>query len=725
MISKDKCTGCSACKYSCPVNAIEMKIDSLTGFNFADIDTTKCIDCGKCNNVCPHNLNQNPNEIIKRYALRMKDPILKNSSSGGAFTMISSYFFNELKVTNIVGVKWDENFNAIYSIASTGDEWKSFRGSKYMQADVRDIFHHIKAILENNEKLLFIGTPCHVSGLLNYLKKKYDNLITIDFICDSLPSPLIWQKWLNEEGFDIKNIKSINMRHKNSKGARNPTLRIEEINQAYDIYLKSTNFYRLTMGSRLLVSDACYTCNFRDYRSHVSDFTIGDLLDAYKRDELYWDENDSNQSLIICNNKRSQKIIYDIVNFHRKNIDFFNEINYGGNFGSMTEKNINAKIISKGKIYNALSRGTKLTDICKKKSNKKYLYDVAIAGGTMCNNFGGALTYYALYKYIESLGLKPIIIPPTPDSLGVVIKDNIFEKYCNVSENYHLTKSVNFNKLADTFMIGSDQIWNKKLFKEWELTPYLDFIFDEKKKIAYGVSYGNYVPAEDSEFNNIKRLVKKFDHISHREQTGCVKTSKYYDRNDTSCVIDPVFLIDKSEYDTLIEDSKIILPEDYICCYDLGISEKGRVFMQQIIGGEEVKDIYISTGNYHKQKKNRYINPRSINPISVQDWLKCIKYSKCLLTNSFHGLCFSIIYHKPFLYVGNPDDRIKELLSMVNLEDHIFDEFNPTDIYKAALCIHANIDWDAVDHKIEIHKNQSAVWLINALNKEKKYENER
>ena len=66
MISKDKCTGCSACKYSCPVNAIEMKIDSLTGFNFADIDTTKCIDCGKCNNVCPHNLNQNPNEIIKR-----------------------------------------------------------------------------------------------------------------------------------------------------------------------------------------------------------------------------------------------------------------------------------------------------------------------------------------------------------------------------------------------------------------------------------------------------------------------------------------------------------------------------------------------------------------------------------------------------------------------------------------------------------------------------------
>ena len=77
-------------------------------------------------------------------------------------------------------------------------------------------------------------------------------------------------------------------------------------------------------------------------------------------------------------------------------------------------------------------------------------------------------------------------------------------------------------------MIGSDQMWNKKLFKEWKLNPYLDFIFDEKKKIAYGVSYGNYVPAEDKEFINIKRLVEKFDYISHRERMGCIKTSKYY-----------------------------------------------------------------------------------------------------------------------------------------------------------------------------------------------------
>ena len=143
MIPKNKCTGCSACTYSCPSNAISIETDNLTGFKIAAIDTNKCVNCGKCESICPQTKENTLRNASKRYVLRACDNILKKSSSGGAFTLLTTYLFRK-GFKHVVGVKWDENFNAVYSIATTPDGWREFRGSKYMQAILVKFFQRLK-----------------------------------------------------------------------------------------------------------------------------------------------------------------------------------------------------------------------------------------------------------------------------------------------------------------------------------------------------------------------------------------------------------------------------------------------------------------------------------------------------------------------------------------------------------------------------------------------------
>lgn len=717
MIPKNKCTGCSACTYSCPSNAISIETDNLTGFKIAAIDTNKCVNCGKCESICPQTKENTLRNASKRYVLRACDNILKKSSSGGAFTLLTTYLFRK-GFKHVVGVKWDENFNAVYSIATTPDGWREFRGSKYMQADTGEIFPKIKTLLDRGEKVLFTGIPCHVAGLLNYLGKKYNNLITIDLLCSGLPSPLVWQKWLKEEGFDTNDIKSINMRHKNGMGSLNPTLRIVKTDDSvYDINLKSSNFYRLTMARKLLINESCYYCKFKDSTSHASDFTIGDLR---RKDNAGYDENDSNLSQIICNNNRSLSILEKTIEFYENSTDHFENIScnrVGQQIVDATR--LNDVLLTRSIKFNRMFKGDTLQSLVKVYKNK-YPYDIAIAGGTMCNNFGGALTYYALYKYIESLGLKPVIVPPTPDSLGTVLQDNIFEKHCHIAPNYHKERNTNFNMLSNTFMIGSDQMWNYNLFKEWKFNPYLDFTFDEKKKIAYGVSLGksSYILPPKTVLPHLKKLIGKFDHVSCREEHGLTILNDFFGLNDVTCCIDPVFLCDSKLYDDLISEVDKTEDESFVYTYTLTKTPEIIDTSYNFSNSKKLKNIVVGSGNAKRFESVRLELPMVDfhNPISVQEWLYFVKNSKYIITNSFHGVCFSIIFKKRFCaFLDSDDIRIRSILEKCGLLDRMIIE----DAKNVSMILEKPIDYDDVFQKLESYIIHSKNWLINAIKNDK------
>lgn len=717
MINKHNCTGCTACKYICPVNAIDIKIDNLTGFHLANVNPDICIGCNKCESVCP-NLTGNVKSsqyIYKKYILQMDQKFRKNSSSGGAFMLLGKYF--AVAGFKIAGVVWDEKFNASYAISNNP---ALFQGSKYVQPDIKDIFVKIKELLDQGEKILFVGLPCHTAGLINYLGDSYTNLWTIDLLCNSIPSPKIWQMWLQEYGIDVNDIKDIHMRRKLGWGVSNPILKINtNDNSMYYVNLRSTGFYKLGIREKLTISRTCHTCKYRSLTSHKADFTIGDVFGKQTHIGLYWDSNESSISFISCNKTRSNKLFKDkIVPKYQKYITICENTKISGNTAPSDPEFLQNKINAGEKIFNML--GTKkLSTVCQiLESNRKTPYDIALAGGTLCNNFGGNLTYYALYKFLEKNDYNTIIIPPIPDSLGVVMPDNLFTKNCIVSPNHFKGgEQIKFNRLAKLFIIGSDQMWNRNLFEEHHLTPYLDYLYDGKKKIAYGVSYGKYIPDMGRpSFNNVKKLINGFDFISHREEQGCEKTSKYYNRYDTEHVIDPVFFFNRDFYTDLIKDSNVCTDIEYVCLYDLGFNENQLDFIEDIVNGEGCSVKYITTGNYHKLQNKKLRFP-SENPISVQDWLKYIHDSKFVITNSYHGICLSIILRKQFIYIGTPDDRINDILDMCNLSERVIDECYSDDLYKVCNLLHTNIDWNSIDELLSSHIEKSKKWLLESIKK--------
>ena len=195
-IRKEDCCGCGACNNICPVNAIYMDWDE-EGFLYPHINMEKCILCEQCVQVCPSNSRKAiRREILRAYACYATDTKLRNkSTSGGVSAVLAEYFINELQA-NIYGVKFDKNFNTVFCCINKKEEIKDIQGSKYVQADTKDIYKDIKNKLEKQEYVLFSGMPCQVEALRSFLMRDYEKLYIIDIVCFGIASPVIWESYL-------------------------------------------------------------------------------------------------------------------------------------------------------------------------------------------------------------------------------------------------------------------------------------------------------------------------------------------------------------------------------------------------------------------------------------------------------------------------------------------------------------------------------------------------
>ena len=191
--NKVLCCGCTACSSVCPKGCIQM-VSDFEGFKYPSVNTDLCINCGLCEKVCPIKKDKPTDEITKSYAVRIKDDdILEKSTSGGAFSALSKVVFDADGV--VFGGAFDDEFNVIHTYAEKESDGIKFRGSKYVQSDMGECFSKVKKFLDSGRYVLFSGTPCQTAGLLSYLQKPYDNLITVDFVCHAVPSPKVWEKY--------------------------------------------------------------------------------------------------------------------------------------------------------------------------------------------------------------------------------------------------------------------------------------------------------------------------------------------------------------------------------------------------------------------------------------------------------------------------------------------------------------------------------------------------
>lgn len=192
---KNNCCGCGACVQICPKQCISMAADN-EGFLYPQVNSAICIDCGLCEKVCPVINQSAPREPLVVYAAKNNNEDIRlKSSSGGIFTLLAEKVIEEGGV--VFGAKFDADWNVIHDYTETIEGLAAFRGSKYVQSIIGDNFKTAKQFLNNGRKVLFSGTPCQIAGLKKYLRKEYDNLLTVDVVCHGVPSPMVWRDYLD------------------------------------------------------------------------------------------------------------------------------------------------------------------------------------------------------------------------------------------------------------------------------------------------------------------------------------------------------------------------------------------------------------------------------------------------------------------------------------------------------------------------------------------------
>ena len=300
--NKKDCCGCTACSAVCPEGCITMAEDS-EGFYYPSVDESVCINCGLCERVCPIKKEIPKDSLQKSFVSRINDDeVLMNSSSGGAFTALSRYAIDN--GYTVYGGAYNECFDVVHDSAKTNAEAVKFRGSKYVQSFMGDTFKKIKAQLDGGERVLFSGTPCQGAGLLSYLRKPYDNLVTVDFVCHAVPSPKVWK--LYREYLTKKynsEIKSVNFRSK-VYGYHCSSIKIDMQNGKSQAKGLNTDMFLKSFFFNVSCRPSCYDCHFKTV-DRVCDITV---FDCWNITRFVPDKKDDDRgySAVIVHSKKGQ-----------------------------------------------------------------------------------------------------------------------------------------------------------------------------------------------------------------------------------------------------------------------------------------------------------------------------------------------------------------------------------------------------------------------------------
>lgn len=358
------------------------------------------------------------------------------------------------------------------------------------------------------------------------------------------------------------------------------------------------------------------------------------------------------------------------------------------------------------------------------------------------DNFGAVLQAYALQKVIKKLDNKidVDIIDFRPKSLTQIYDHSInikraikkygylntlgflwnriyyfipvekrlrtFEKfrkkYLQVSDiTYKSTDEIQSNSPEyDYYITGSDQVWNPIYIKYVGYSYFLDFVINNSKKIAYAASIAQ--PVEDQYINDYKKHINTFDYISIREKAS-LKFLHSITEKEIKVTLDPTFLIEKDEWDKIMRVPEI--NDKYILVYGIQFNDELIELANRISEETGLKIVSFYSKKYFKNMVT------SIKYKAPDDFLGYLSKAELVLTNSFHGTVFSIIYNKPFYTVPHTvtGSRMKDLLETFELQDRLI--YRAADIDK----VNYDIDFEKTAKILEEHKNGSLNFIKKAL----------
>lgn len=272
------CCGCGACAAACPQHCISLRPGTL-GALFPTVDLQACLHCGKCLSVCPMQ-EEYPNPADRcAYAAYTKDEtLLQDSSSGGMFGTFARAVLQKGGV--VFGAAFDESLQLKCTAARNEAELKPLLKSKYLQSNMGSAYSEIKSELDSGKAVLFTGTPCQAAALKSFLKKPYENLLTVDFFCHGVPSQDFFDKCRAyvEQKYAIS-LKGYGFREK-FPGCASPHYFSYDYEKRGKRRKKTRLYFHspfyAAFQTYLPLRESCYACPFAK-GNRAADITIGDF----------------------------------------------------------------------------------------------------------------------------------------------------------------------------------------------------------------------------------------------------------------------------------------------------------------------------------------------------------------------------------------------------------------------------------------------------------------
>lgn len=352
------------------------------------------------------------------------------------------------------------------------------------------------------------------------------------------------------------------------------------------------------------------------------------------------------------------------------------------------------------------------------------------------DNYGGIIQIAALYHIIEKYGFQPVLINKRYNQskvktiLKFLIENNPFYNFYDYNnsvtrkknlikitsfiDSYFVNKSKplynqkdveNFSKNVDAVIVGSDQVWRYAYVKNNYKHYFLNFVDDKTDKIAYAASFGvDYWEGNEKTVTDVKSLLKNFKAVGVREDIGEVICKNTFDYDNAKQVLDPTLLPNIDFYNSLIAKEKISKKVS-LFNYVLDRSEAKQNIVKNIASKKGLEINVIGLSNNIKNE---------IKP-SLAEWLYHFKNSDFVVTDSFHGTVFSIIFNKQFIAIGNKTRGIARFTSLLNifgLESRLVfeEELNSLDNI-----IENKIDYSSVNEILSKEREKSLNFLLESL----------
>lgn len=302
---KSQCCGCNACGDVCAKHAITFKTD-IEGFWYPEVNKGLCTECGLCEKVCPiiniKNLKKNdyPKPAHTIAAVNKNMRVRWNSTSGGAYTALAEVMLEQGGY--VTGAIYNEGFTGVHNYVSNNpDDLEKLRSSKYLQSNAEGLFKEIRDLLVKGEKVLACGTPCQMAALRSFLRKDYDNLIIVDFVCRGVNSPKVYRAYLDslEKKFGSK-VAYVKAKNK-ELGWRNLTRKVtfENGQSYYGIHMDDD--FRRGYHTNVFCRPSCYDCKFKEF-PRIADITIADYWGIEKVDPNL--DNNIGTSMMLLNSNK-------------------------------------------------------------------------------------------------------------------------------------------------------------------------------------------------------------------------------------------------------------------------------------------------------------------------------------------------------------------------------------------------------------------------------------